>query len=260
MVRPDRKTHAIARLPAGRAHLSDEKPTSSICKADGIPPEWPLAPVDCQEAQLLDQVVDRIVLLRTRVHLQFALDVGAIVVERLFNGNIASLRERGPKEQSLRRLAAHPRLPFSATTLWRCIAAYEVVRTCPEVIRLDGLSMAHIVAVRSLPQHQRGLVLAEASTKRKPAEWIRRRVASENAPSKKQTPRDSALSTRVHRIADAARSCEVLSAESDGIGLSDRQELIADAAFLRMWSAELAAWAEQIPDSTPPLDDGALGR
>jgi hypothetical protein len=106
------------------------------------------------QGRLVDEVVDCIVEIHRR-------DVGAVVVERLLNGNLDTLRARGRKDHSLRRLAEHPRLPFSSTTLWRCIGAYEVVRSCPEVVQLENLSIAHIVAVRSLPR-QRQLELDEA--------------------------------------------------------------------------------------------------
>jgi hypothetical protein len=113
------------------------------------------------QGRLVDEVVDCIVEIHRRATIHVALDVGAVVVERLLNGNLDTLRARGRKDHSLRRLAEHPRLPFSSTTLWRCIGAYEVVRSCPEVVQLENLSIAHIVAVRSLPR-QRQLELDEA--------------------------------------------------------------------------------------------------
>jgi hypothetical protein len=68
--------------------------------------------------------------------------IGDLRLHRFFDGDVARLRARGDEDTSLRRLAEHPDLPFSASTLSRQVSVFEVVQ------RIGGLD-----AVKSLTHH-----------------------------------------------------------------------------------------------------------
>ncbi len=201
------------------------------------------------QGRLVDEVVDCIAEIHRRATIHLALDVGAVVVERLLNGNLDTLRARGRKDHSLRRLAEHPRLPFSSTTLWRCIGAYEVVRSCPEVVQLENLSIAHIVAVRSLPRQRQLELLAAASDGRRPAAWIKHQTRrSISSPGDAAPARHADLPTQLHRIAAAARDC-VVQGDWNVISESRASAVLNDVAFLQAWVEGLSRWIEARDDA-----------
>ena len=100
---------------------------------------------------VIDEVVHALCTMNRARTLGLMLDVGALVVERLFGGDFDALRSRGRKDRSLRKLASHPKLPFSAATLWRAIAIYELVRRFPGLVEARCLGVSHLRAVLGLP-------------------------------------------------------------------------------------------------------------
>ena len=113
-----------------------------------------------------DEVVEEVVSALKRISrdasLQVALDVGHLVVERLFAGDVERMRSRASKSVALRKLAAHPELPFSSTTLWRSIRIYELVKRMPGLVRHRHIGVAHLRSVLSLPPPAQELVLRDA--------------------------------------------------------------------------------------------------
>ena len=53
-------------------------------------------------------------------------DVGELIVAKFYGGDIGVLRDRGPKDASLRRLAENPDLAMSAATLYTAVATFEL--------------------------------------------------------------------------------------------------------------------------------------
>jgi hypothetical protein len=83
---------------------------------------------------LIDEVVRGIAAAQEKHGLALAVEVGSLIVDTFYGGDIAVLRDRGPKEASLRRLAEHPDLPMSPAALYRTVAIYELAE------RLGGVS------------------------------------------------------------------------------------------------------------------------
>jgi hypothetical protein len=170
------------RVLAGNCH---EERRHGLCSGDGDPPSKaqplmkpqtliPRAPAPDSNVVILDravglpqpvsrpeerfvapdvveEVVRELCAMQRNRTLTALLDIGALVVERLFEGDLEQARKRGRKDHSLRKLATHPHLPFSAATLWRAIAIYELVRRFPGLIAAKTLGVAHIRAVLGLP-------------------------------------------------------------------------------------------------------------
>lgn len=91
--------------------------------------------------------------------LQLALAIGSIVIEELYDGDLSQWRRRGPKQHTLRQLAADPRLGISASALYRAIAVYEVRATMGEHASWDRLTVCHVRAVLGLPEAEQHRLL-----------------------------------------------------------------------------------------------------
>jgi len=101
--------------------------------------------------EVIDQVASTLANLTRGASLELALKVGEIVVHQIYGGDLDALRARGPKDGSFRKLSAHPRLPFSAVTLWRSVAIYELVQRFPGFAKAKHLGVAHLRATLGLP-------------------------------------------------------------------------------------------------------------
>jgi len=89
----------------------------------------------------------------------FAVNVGRLVLERFFGGDMALLRSHGKKSVSLGRLAEHPALPMNKCALFRAIAIFEVVDRMGGVATWKHLCASHVRAVLPLaPVKQRKLL------------------------------------------------------------------------------------------------------
>ena len=112
---------------------------------------------------VIEAVVQTLRAMQEGATLQFALAVGQLVTERFFDGDIQKLRSHGPKDVSLRRLAEHPDLPFSASTLTRAVGVYELVDRLGGVEAIKRLSYSHLRAVLGVPEKQQVRLLDKAA-------------------------------------------------------------------------------------------------
>ena len=87
--------------------------------------------------------------------MNLTLDIGALVVDKIFLGNMERVHSRGRKDASFRKLAAFPCLPFSVMRIWRAVGVYELVSRMPGVAKNTNLSVSHLYAVLGLPHTQR---------------------------------------------------------------------------------------------------------
>jgi hypothetical protein len=114
------------------------------------------------DGDLVSEVVDDLRNLTRSATLDFTLKVGDIVFRRIYGGDHGVLRRRRSKHTSFRRLAAHPDLPFSAATLWRAVAIFELVQRLPHPPTASYLGVAHLRSVLGLPADVQARLLSEA--------------------------------------------------------------------------------------------------
>lgn len=96
--------------------------------------------------------------------LSFALGVGRVVIETLYDGDLSAWRGRGRKDHALRVLAARRDLPVSASALYRALAVYELSRCLGDrATSSSHLGLSHLRAVLGLSPdtQQRLLKLAD---------------------------------------------------------------------------------------------------
>jgi hypothetical protein len=124
-----------------------------------------------------DAVAQALESVSTLHSLQAALEVGEIVFRRIFKGDERVLRARGKKNSSFRKLASHPRLGMSPSSLWRAVAIYELSRRFPELTQYVHTGVGHISVVLGLPEAEQFNLLRSTESER----WTRRRLQKEAA-------------------------------------------------------------------------------
>lgn len=112
---------------------------------------------------VIEAVVQTLRAMQDAATLQFALAVGQLITERFFDGDVQKLRSHGPKDVSLRRLAEHPDLPLSASTLTRAVGVYELVDRLGGVEAVKRLSYSHLRVVLGIPEKQQQRLLEKAA-------------------------------------------------------------------------------------------------
>lgn len=117
-------------------------------------------------AEEINIVVAHIKRLARNANLEFALRVGALIIHHFYDGDASAWRRRGPKVTSFRRLAAHPELPLSPGTLYRCVALYELCDRLDAPSRWTHLGASHLRLVLGLPSATQERLLATANAKR----------------------------------------------------------------------------------------------
>lgn len=102
--------------------------------------------------------------------LQASLEAGEIIFRHVFEGDEQVLRARGKKCSSFRRLAAHPELKMSPSSLWRAVAVYELSRRFPEIAQYTHTGVGHVSVVFGLPAAEQFRLLRLTEAQR----WTRR--------------------------------------------------------------------------------------
>lgn len=125
------------------------------------------------EGPVPDRVIDEVYRGILRLHrdatIELAVQMGRLIIEGFFGGRFEPWREHGPKETSLRRLAARfdtgdaPGL--SATGIHRVISIYEMEHRLQVSVR-KHLTLTHVRAVIGLPPDDQSRLLAAAEAKR----------------------------------------------------------------------------------------------
>jgi hypothetical protein len=96
--------------------------------------------------------------------LQFALGVGRVVVDTLYEGDLTAWRSRARKDHALRVLAARSDLPLSASALYRALAIYELSRRQVGGQGWQHLGVSHLRVVLGLAEDVQVELLGRAET------------------------------------------------------------------------------------------------
>lgn len=123
--------------------------------------------------------------------LDYAIRVGSLIIHYFYNGDARVWRSRGPKMQSFRRLASHPQLPMSPSTLYRCVAVFELCERLNIVERGSYLTVSHLRCVLRLDERDQRRLISAANAERWSVERMQREVrqiASFSATSQRRQP------------------------------------------------------------------------
>ncbi|WP_437677693.1 hypothetical protein [Sorangium sp. So ce131] len=151
-----------------------------------------------QTAPVSDEVIDQVVRelneLHSKAALEEALQMGKIIVDRFYGGDLTEWRAHRSKETSFRRLAARVDLDLrvSATRLYRSVALYEL--SCRLEIGAESkLTTTHLRLVIGLPTEVQMALLEDVkrsqwSTERLERETTRLRAALEKRRGRPPAP------------------------------------------------------------------------
>lgn len=114
----------------------------------------------------LDEVVHQLNGICRSSSLEFALRIGALIIQHFYGGKTEVWRDRGPKLHSFRRLAEHPELTLSAGALYRCVAIFEMCERLRAPARWQRLGASHLRAVVGIPAEKQEYLLTKANNER----------------------------------------------------------------------------------------------
>lgn len=183
----------------------------------------------------VEATVDALCELRRQRAIEYSIAVGRIVVEGIYDGDLAQLRGRQKDDcPSLRALAAHPRMPLNATALHQAIGIYELSRRMPGVIDA-GLTVTHLRAVLPLDDDAQDQLLSRAVADGWSTTRLAREARSLRPPRSKggrpRLPRVVKTLNRINRLTDDNAAWADLEAVEE-MSFEKRRQLKAKVARL----------------------------
>lgn len=121
------------------------------------------------DAGLLDELAREIAELGAGTTQAHVVRLGEVVHRGLQRSRGGSALLDG-SQASLRRLAAHPAVPFKVTSLWRAVSVYEMSLRLPHLVDHRNLNISHLRAVLGLPTAVQEELLRRAIEER----WTKR--------------------------------------------------------------------------------------
>ncbi|MCK6505728.1 hypothetical protein L6R53_20435 [Myxococcota bacterium] len=208
--------------------------------------------------QVLDQVATRLRELQRSASLDFAVQVGALLVEQLYGGDLSAWQERGVRDASFRKLAERDDLGgLGKSTLHRSVQVYALVE---RLGRPDWkhLGVAHVRAVLPLPEKDQARLLERAEAH----QWTTRQLEAEA--DKRKPPPDGRgrppLPTFVKSIHALARIVEI---DGDGDPFADLDAVDAlsedDARRLLAQVSQVRQRCEEVERRLGPKVPAAAG-
>jgi hypothetical protein len=107
--------------------------------------------------------------------LELMVGIGRLIVDRLYAGDVEVWRSRGRKDTSFRKLAAHPELPFQASTLYRAVEIYLLAQRRPDVALLKRVGPSHLQEILGVDKDLQDHLLDRAEAEG----WSTRRLREE---------------------------------------------------------------------------------
>ena len=132
---------------------------------------------DAPEAELLlaplpeaalQEVIETLNSYQKEAGFSFARQVGALLIERLYGGDLKGWRSRGAKDSSFRHLAEkgeEGKLLLSASALYRCVALVELEARLG-FSNWKHLSLSHVRLVFGLPEGDQEKLLLQGEDRR----------------------------------------------------------------------------------------------
>lgn len=154
----------------------------------------------------LDDIAECLRGFRGRPRLESVLAIGQLLFDRFFEGSTVVWRDHSPhKANSLRRLAQRPSCPMSKSALHQAVAVYIASRSLAIVQTSGHIELSHIVAVLSIEENERALLLRLAAERC----WSVRRLKREmiRLAPRASSPRGRPRHGAVRRVSDRLRDC-----------------------------------------------------
>ena len=114
--------------------------------------------------EVLTNVVRGINELSREATLRLAVDIGNLIVTEFYDGDMEQFRSRRQKDVSLRKLADHPELAMSRSSLHQAVAVFDLVERMGGVHACGHLGVSHVRAVLPLPEKEQRRLLRQAES------------------------------------------------------------------------------------------------
>jgi hypothetical protein len=150
----------------------------------------------------LDSIVWEIRQLYVGAGIGLAVDMGRLIIERLFGGDLHRWRSRGRKDVSFRKLEKHPALPFRASTLSRAVAIYMLSKRRGDLTAFEHVSTSHLHEIAGLEDGEQDQLLAKVESEKWSMRRLRREVAVLKVGRARRRNRGCTLAPWLHRILD----------------------------------------------------------
>jgi hypothetical protein len=125
--------------------------------------------------EVIDLVVKKLYQITRETTLDYSIRVGSLIIHYFYAGDMKTWRRKGPKTHSFRALASHPELPMSASTLYRCVAVYELCERLGVVNKWNRITVSHLRLVLRLDEPDQQRLLSAANSER----WSVQRLQTE---------------------------------------------------------------------------------
>ncbi len=182
--------------------------------------------VGSESANDIERVVQLLKEVSGAHSLHAALQAGRVIFDRVFMSDERLLRARGKKCSSFRKLAAHPRLGMSPSSLWRAVAIFELSRRFPELESYVHTGVGHISVVLGLPASEQFKLLRQCETER----WTRRHLQSVVA--ELRAAQRTVVRIPTSRVLDRLKGLEMLLADTQrddrihGLGADEARQAL----------------------------------
>jgi hypothetical protein len=213
--------------------------------------------------QRLAEVAGEIGAIMRRTGLDRTLAIGALVLDRFFDGSVDLWRDRrNHKNNSVRRLAQRPDCPLSRSSLNQAIGIHAVTKALPCVLALAHIDSSHIGAVLSLSPPDQERWLTQANAARWNVRQLKDGIRAERAAQGERRGRPRA--SEQQRLAAAARSLigrleaviEALASESSTLEIATREFL---ALRLTTMISHLRGTGDLDPPTPNPFPIAKIG-
>jgi hypothetical protein len=131
--------------------------------------------VDPFHGSSIDELVGELRVLCSKTGIQLAVEVGRLVLDRLYGGDQKLWHARGTKDVSLRKLQEHPLLPFRASTIAKSVAIFELYKRRNDLLQMRHLGPSHLHEVLGLRLENQDRLIEAAES----GEWSVVRLRSE---------------------------------------------------------------------------------
>jgi hypothetical protein len=114
------------------------------------------------ERERLDELAARLAEQGKDATVDQALEIGRVVLDTLYGGDLLAWRSRAAKAHSLRALARRDDLSVSSSGLYRAVALYELAQNLGGLERWSTLGISHLRLVLGLPSTEQRRLLDAA--------------------------------------------------------------------------------------------------
>lgn len=221
--------------------------TTTCPEAPVEPPREPLPTPEDPWEQTIAQVAEELGQLRNASAMKLTLEVGELVVTRIFQGDLERVRCQGRKDNSFRRLAAHPKLPFSPMRLWRAVGVYELVSRMPGLPNTKNLTVSHLYAVLGLPQETQEWLLRAANEHEWAVVELERKANKHRSKRAKRGAQPVLLQSlrELERFTSRLDLSAKLNSEDDTLDMDQVQRVQESIERIRAWCDELRGLLER---------------